>query len=268
MVDSGKVVKSSVIVSPRALPDRLFLVAASGLPEFRSAYDALAAIRVHQINPTVISEMQKPDNDDFLNYNGSNLVSVFRKFSASDMQLVINYLKNIVPDVFDVFPSSVGGVETLEFRVKSRINNISGYDQFLASSMSDGTLRALATLVAVFQKRPVSSLVGIEEPEIALHPAASAILLAAFREASQNTQILVSSHSPDLLDNPDIDPDSIFAVDKQDGITRISCLDEASQQTLRDKLFTPGELLRLNQLAPSPEVEGVEAEELLEVREE
>jgi len=122
--------------------------------------------------------------------------------------------------------------------------------------MSDGTLRALGVLVAIFQNlrnETVSpNLIGLEEPEMALHPAASAVLLGALREASANSQILVTSHSPDLLDNGDIPPESIFAVDNVDGITRIGPIDSASKQMLRDKLFTPGELLRQNQIAADP----------------
>ena len=41
--------------------------------------------------------------------------------------------------------------------------------------MSDGTLRVLSNIMAVFQNVPTygyPSLVGIEEPETALHPAA------------------------------------------------------------------------------------------------
>ena len=87
---------------------------------------------------------------------------------------------------------------------------------------------------------------------MALHPAAAGVLLAALRVGSRKAQILVTSHSPDLLDNSDIPPDSLFAVDNRDGVTRIDKLDKASKQMLLEKLFTPGELLRQNQLAPDP----------------
>ncbi len=76
------------------------------------------------------------------------------------------------------------------------------------------------------------------------------MLLSSLREGSQHCQILVTSHSPDLLDNSDIPTESLLAVDNQDGLTRIGSLDEAGRSLLRDKLFTPGELLRQNQLAP------------------
>ncbi|MCP4661868.1 MAG: ATP-binding protein [bacterium] len=73
------------------------------------------------------------------------------------------------------------------------------------SNISNGTLRALALLVAVLQPASnhggTGSLIGIEEPEKAIHPAAVAALGDAFLDASQATQVMVSTHSPDFLDN-------------------------------------------------------------------
>ena len=64
--------------------------------------------------------------------------------------------------------------------------------------------------------------------------------------------MLVTSHSPEILDDFDIDADSLLAVDRRLGLTEIGPLDQASRSALRERLFTPGELLRLNQLAPDP----------------
>ena len=129
--------------------------------------------------------------------------------------------------------------------------------RFLANNMSDGTLRALGILVALFQgnydpKKRVL-LVGIEEPESALHPAAAGVLLDALREAADKTQIIITSHSPDLLDDKDLDPESILAVEARDGITVIADIDEAGRSAVRDRLYTTGELLRIDQLQPNPD---------------
>lgn len=80
--------------------------------------------------------------------------------------------------------------------------------------MSDGTLRALGILAALFQGNPdyAPTLIGIEEPETALHPAASSALREALNRASQETQIIVTSHSPDLLDDLQLSADSLLSV--------------------------------------------------------
>ena len=89
---------------------------------------------------------------------------------------------------------------------------------------------------------------------MALHPAAASVLLAALREGARHCQILVTSHSPDLLDNADIPTDALLAVDNQDGLTRIGPIDQAGRDVLHKHLFTPGELLRQNQIAPDTKV--------------
>jgi len=128
---------------------------------------------------------------------------------------------------------------------------------FFAQNMSDGTLRALGVLVSLFQcfDRPQESpipLVGIEEPESTLHPAATSALMGALHEASHFTQVLVTSHSPDLLDTEDLDPDSLLIVDAQEGKTTIGPADDASKSAMMDRLYTAGELLKLEQLKPQP----------------
>ena len=98
------------------------------------------------------------------------------------------------------------------------------------------------------------SPVGIEEPESALHPAAAGLLLDALRDASESRQVLVTTHSPDLLDSPALTPDELLAVRAEDGTSKIGRVDRAGQHALREALFTAGELLRVDQLTPDPDV--------------
>jgi predicted ATPase len=253
-VQSGRVTSSTISPMPAVLSDRLFLVAASGIPEFRPVFDALSRIEVYNLNPREIAAMQRPDPGDILRRDGSNAASVLQNFSQQAKDLVKGNLSRIVPSVTDTEAKTLGSQETIEFRqtVKGQ-----GHPwRFLAGAMSDGTLRAFGILLAVFQASssrpniPVPLLIGLEEPEMALHPAAASVLLSALREGARHCQVLVTSHSPDLLDNEDISSDSLLAVDNVDGLTRIGPIDKAGRATLRDKLFTPGELLRQNQLAP------------------
>jgi predicted ATPase len=124
-------------------------------------------------------------------------------------------------------------------------------------SLSDGTLRAFGILLALFQVRACSPrdpipVVGIEEPEAALHPAAAGAMWDAMSEASHFTQVLVTTHSPDLLEVSDFDSESLVIVDMVDGETVLGEADEASKSILRDRLTTAGEMLRQNQLRAAP----------------
>lgn len=255
-IRSGRLIEASFSPAPATLPDRLFLVAASGLPEFRPVFDALSRIEVYNLNPRAISAMQKPDPGDILRRDGSNAASVLQQFSSDAREKVRKNLMRIVPGISDAEAKTLGSQETIEFRqtVKGQ-----GHPwRFLASAMSDGTLRGFGILLAVFQATSVREgmaaplLIGLEEPEMALHPAAASTLLAALREGARSCQILVTSHSPDLLDNADIPTESLLAVENKDGLTVIGQIDEAGRSVLRQKLFTPGELLRQNQLSPDP----------------
>ena len=64
-------------------------------------------------------------------------------------------------------------------------------------------------------------LVGIEEPETALHPAAAAVLMDALREGAVQTQVIVTTHSPDLLDLIDLEPTGCSSPRMTDGETEI-----------------------------------------------
>jgi predicted ATPase len=254
-VRGGTVLKSSAEVLPPAVPDRLFLVAAAGLPEFRPVYDALSRMSFYNLNPREIAAMQKPDAGDLLAREGWNSASVFSRLPESTREEIASYLGRIVPGVSGVEPRVLGSQETLEFR-----QGVKGQQhawRFLASSMSDGTLRAFGVLLALFQGRgrngEAPQFVGLEEPEVALHPAATGVLLGALQEASTSSQVVVTSHSPDLLDDSNIPDGSILAVESRDGVTVIGPVDDAGRSVLRDRLFTPGELLRQNQLSPSSE---------------
>jgi len=256
-VRGGEVVKTSVKFAPAATTDRLYLVNASGLDEFRPIYEALSRMGFYSLNPDQMRDLQSPDAGELLTRDGGNLASVLAYLDSQNKpakKRIEDYLGKVVPGVRGVDAKVLGPKETIEFR-----QVVAGSEapwRFLAANMSDGTLRALGILVALFQSSNGSRrrvpLVGIEEPEVALHPAAAGVLLDSLRDASTHTQIVVTSHSPDLLDDAKLDTNSILAVGSEDGTTQIGHLDEAGRSALHDHLYTAGELLRLNQLAPDP----------------
>ena len=159
----------------------------------------LLRIEVYNFNPGAIASMQKPDPGEILRRDGGNAASVLQRFSPDMRQAVLTDLARIVPGISDIDYRTLGSQETIEFR---QIVQGQGHPwRFLADSMSDGTLRALGVLLAVYQGSMVSTdqprplTVGLEEPEIALHPAAARVLLGALREGSRHCQVLVTSPS-------------------------------------------------------------------------
>jgi predicted ATPase len=107
---------------------------------------------------------------------------------------------------------------------------------------SSGTLRMLALMTALFGETG-SNLIGIEEPENHVHPAALAAFAEYLLKARDHVQILVTTHSPLLLDFLDA-PEAVSVVrhTDQDGtrVTRESNPD-AVRQALEASGFGLGE---------------------------
>ena len=106
---------------------------------------------------------------------------------------------------------------------------------------SDGTLRLLGLLTTLYQY-PHLPFVGIEEPEFAIHPGALAALAEYLEEASQMTQIVITTHSPDLIDQLSVD--SLRVVDAVSGVTTIGYVSKGQIEAVKQNLFSPGDLHR------------------------
>jgi hypothetical protein len=267
IVEQGTIIKSTAPVPPPASGDRLYLVNAAGLPEFRPVYEALSRMGFYNPNPDSVRDLQLPDSGELLTRDGSNIASVLAQMEKQPgvKQRIEEYLSKVVPGIEGVDHEVLGPRETLMFRQK--VVGAQHPWRFGAANMSDGTLRALAVLVALFQASnglaARTPLVGIEEPETALHPAAAGVLRDGLRDASQSTQVIVTSHSPELLDDAKLPVEGILAVLSDQGETQIGPCDDVTRDALRERLFTAGELLRLNQLRPNPKLFGDQKRQLV-----
>ncbi|MBI2384156.1 MAG: AAA family ATPase [Gammaproteobacteria bacterium] len=253
-VEAGEVRRCSEQGAPSASSDRLYLVNASGLPAFRPLFDALSRMSFHNLNPRLIRDLQSPQDGAVLSSSGDNLASVIgtlEKAYPAALGQIEEYLNKVVPSVHAVEHAVVGPKETLLFRQDVGLKQPW---RFYAQNMSDGTLRALGIVTALLYASATRlvPLVGIEEPETALHPGATKFVREALRQASETTQVIVTSHSPDLLDDPDVSADQIYVVTAVDNATVIAPVDTASREALKQQLYSAGELLRLGQLEGDP----------------
>lgn len=256
---SGGQVTASVNFQPAPPhPERPYLQVFSRVPPFRAVYEALAAMVVYKPEPQQL-RLPRPAGGprELLLADGSNLPAVFTRLPEPARQQIRDFLAQVVPGVEGVERCELGPLETLQFY--QRLFAEGPPQRLYAANMSDGTLRALAVLVALFQSegvgQPRVSLVALEEPEVAMHPAALGVLRDALRLATRHTQVLVTSHSPELLDDKDLQAEQILAVSFEQGQTHVAPIDEASRSILKDRLYTVGELLRANQLAPQQQTE-------------
>ena len=85
--------------------------------------------------------------------------------------------------------------------------------------VSSGTLRMLALMTAL-HAQPETTLIGIEEPENYIHPAALSSFVDHLLDARSHVQLMVTTHSPLLLDIID-DPAAVCIVGRSEGGTTI-----------------------------------------------
>lgn len=250
-VENGQVVESSKPL-PSVSEDRSLLVAASSYPEFREIYDVLTQMQIYSPDPLLTKgDVPYPDAGELLDGSGQNAARVLERIAAEDpaaKQRIVEYMARILPGLIDITVEPFKDHRYLNFRQRVLGDRTV---EFGPNDMSDGTLRALVILIALFQNPSAGkgpSLIAIDEPETGLHPAAAGVLLESLAEGASRTQVIVSTHSPDLLDNPRLRVESFLTVEYVDGQSRVSSLGAITRSVLKDRLYTAGELLRMDQL--------------------
>ncbi len=126
-----------------------------------------------------------------------------------------------------------------------------GSDEYFgASSLSDGTLRFVALTTLLLQPLDVRpGVILIDEPELGLHPYAIGLLASMIRSASADTQIIVATQSPILLDY--FEPEEVLVAERRDGETRLKRLEtEPLKEWLED--YSLGQLWEKNELGGRP----------------
>ena len=112
--------------------------------------------------------------------------------------------------------------------------------QIPATLLSDGTLRYLSLLAILLHPAP-PPLIGLEEPELGLHPDVVAEIAKLLVQASARTQIVVTTHSRMLVDALTDHPSSVVVCEKDHGESRFERLDGTSLKAWLDK-YSLGEL--------------------------
>ncbi len=209
----------------------------------------LSRFHLYHIFPNSLRDPQKVADSHPLAEGGENLASTLRDMIQRTnpylpgIKTALNYA---VPGISDIRVSSAGSYYVVELKhVKDPLSQRGSW--FDLSYESDGTIRLLALLTALSQE-PAPSLIGLEEPELAIHPGAMAVLAEAMNEAATRGQILVATHSPDLIDKLPIE--SLLAVAASDGSTRAGKVAEHQLKSVREGLFQPGELHSMEGLEP------------------
>lgn len=122
---------------------------------------------------------------------------------------------------------------------------------FLASQLSDGTLRFICLATLLLQ--PVSLMpetILIDEPELGLHPYAISLLASLIKKAAVYKQIIVSTQSVELLN--EFEAKDIIVVNHENDQSVFSRLDPERLKAWLDDDYSLGELWKRNILGGRP----------------
>lgn len=211
--------------------------------------DFILNFRFSSIYPNTLRQPAPPDTDPILKENGANWASVLRNLKKTSRgkqawEQVREMMYVVMPQLEDINPKAVGGFVLPRFKVRETSGEVHYFDP---SQISDGTLRVLGILLALYQT-PHPSLMVIEEPEQTVNPALLALLADAFREVSERTQLLITSHSPHLIDC--FDPENILVATMKNGETRLSPIRASQREAVKEHLLTLEQIMSSEGLLP------------------
>ena len=155
---------------------------------------------------------------DYLESDCSNLGMVLNRIRRDPAQKeqLIERLNDLYPGIKDVDVSIEGGTV--------QVFLTEGKYAMPATRLSDGTLRYLCLLAILLHPTP-PPLICIEEPELGLHPDVMPAIGKLLKQASERTQLIVTTHSDELVDSLSESPEDVVVCEKHDGCTTFNRLD-------------------------------------------
>lgn len=209
-------------------------------------YELLTTLNVYTINPEYLRNPQKISMDTFLKEHAENLAVCLKQVQQSSWSDRLQNLFYLISGVTGVRTEHAGSYLLTRTQHVMRSGDYAWFD---LAQESDGTIRLLALLVALYQD-VTDAVIAIEEPELSLHPGALSAISEAIKEASLRNQIIVATQSPEFMSEFDVD--QLLAVDRLDEVTYIGPLLPHQRDVIRRKLFTAGELMLAEGLRTTP----------------
>jgi predicted ATPase len=179
---------------------------------------------------------------DFLHDGGDNLAVVLQDLDFKGVHAQIqSYLRQFCDRFEDVKFRLDGPIARTYIQESGLMEPLS------ATRLSDGTLKFLC-LLAVLLNPASPELICIEEPEVGLHPDAIKIVAAALIDASERTQLIVTTHSEALIDALSHRPEDVLVCERDfDNGTQFRRLNREQLSTWLER-YTLGALWRKGEI--------------------
>ena len=175
--------------------------------------------RFYQLDVKAARMPSASDTEDVLMGDGRNLARVLESAHNRGNRKLYDRLCKLMSILVPAFQS--WGTEhqtdgTMVFNVKEA----GVQDPFPPPAISDGTVRLLGILLGVLHQPRPAGLICVDEPERCVHPQVLKTLVEVIREASKQTQIIVTTHSAELVRW--LEPSEVLLVDKKNNQTIIA----------------------------------------------
>jgi len=202
----------------------------------------------HDVHVERGSPMRLPATTQFVKLvepDGSNLASVLHTLYTSnrDFKQQINEgMRAGFGDQFEELVIQPAAANQIQLAIQWR----SSRQPHAGQDLSDGTLRFLFLLTVLASPEP-ATLIAIDEPEIGLHPSMLPVIAEYAAEAAERTQVVLTTHSPVLLDAFTQAAANVTVMHWEDGRSCLYPLPDESLAKWLEKyrlgqLFTSGEL--------------------------
>jgi predicted ATPase len=178
--------------------------------------------------------------------NGENLYSALYNLRTQH--------RDVYDQIKDILQLAFPGFTHLDFPlVGAGQATMTWYDDYLSNplfpgELSEGTLRFLWLITILLSSNP-APVTLIDEPEVSLHPELLKILAGVLQDASTRTQLIIATHSTDLIRW--LQPDEILVVDKIEGETQVTWADSLNLESWLEE-YTLGELWVMGTLGGRP----------------
>lgn len=187
------------------------------VPPFKKIF---GNIRVYEFERQLYKESTKITSKMELEEDGSNLAIVLQNIlgNENEKRKFFNLIEDLLPFVSDLHVEKFAD-KSLLFKMQEKYDST----YLPASSLSIGTKIIIALIIALyFEEKP---LIVIEEPGMCLHPSLVSRIVTMMKEASEEKQIIATTHNQEMVKYVDLE-DLLFVSRNKEGFSTISRLNE------------------------------------------